>query len=146
MWMEMQIYSSVNGKSQVGNIWDKDIMTTKKGQSHKKISWDLKNLCILPENSAERLRPSRDCCWGYISIFENTPQKMPHLSLKSCCNFTYWFKEGRNWRIAVTQLRSMLRLHANTSSPGVYWRQKPNWPAHLELCQRNPGILERVLN
>ena len=28
-------------------------------------------------NSAEGLGPRTECCWGYISIFENTP--------KSCC-------------------------------------------------------------
>ena len=40
----------------------------------------------------------------------------------------------------------MLRLHANTSSPGVYWRKRLNQQAHLALCHRNPDILERVLN
>ena len=28
-------------------------------------------------NSAEGLGSGRECCWGYISVFENTP--------KSCC-------------------------------------------------------------
>ena len=37
MWMEVQVYS-VKAKSQAGNIWVKDIMTTQKGQSQKKIS------------------------------------------------------------------------------------------------------------
>ena len=37
-WMEVHIYSSVNVKSQAGNVWDKDITTTQKGQSQKKIS------------------------------------------------------------------------------------------------------------
>ena len=32
----------------------------------------------------------------------------------------------------------MLRLHANTSSPDVYWRRWPNRQTHLELCHRNP--------
>ena len=40
----------------------------------------------------------------------------------------------------------MSRLHANTSSPVVYWRKQPKWQAHLELCHRNPETLERVLN
>ena len=35
MWIEVHIYSV---KSQTGNIWVKDIMTTQKGQSQKKIS------------------------------------------------------------------------------------------------------------
>ena len=35
MWMEEHIYSSVSAKIQAGNIRDKDIMTTQKGQSQK---------------------------------------------------------------------------------------------------------------
>ena len=35
--MEVHIYS-VKAKSQAGNIWGKDIMTTQKGKSRKKIS------------------------------------------------------------------------------------------------------------
>ena len=38
MRMEAHIYSNVNVKSQAGNIWDKDITITQKGQSQKKIS------------------------------------------------------------------------------------------------------------
>ena len=34
-------------------------------------------------NSAERLKSRRECCWGYVSIFENTPKKLPHVSPKS---------------------------------------------------------------
>ena len=37
MWMEVHIYS-VKTKSQAGNMWVKDIMTTQKGHSWKKIS------------------------------------------------------------------------------------------------------------
>ena len=36
--MEVHIYSNVNVKSQAGNKWDKDITTTQKGQSQKRIS------------------------------------------------------------------------------------------------------------
>ena len=36
--MEVHIYRSVNVKSQAGNIWDKDIMTTEKSQRQNKIS------------------------------------------------------------------------------------------------------------
>ena len=35
MQMEVHLYSSVNVKSQAGNIWDNDISTTQKGQSQK---------------------------------------------------------------------------------------------------------------
>ena len=33
-------------------------------------------------NSAEGLRSRREHCWGYISIFENTPKKPPIFRLK----------------------------------------------------------------
>ena len=71
MWMEVPIYN-VEVKSQAGNIWVKDVMTTAR---------DRKKLCILPENLAG------EHYWGYIFIYENTPEKLPHLPPKSICNF-----------------------------------------------------------
>ena len=53
-------------------------------------------------NSAEGLGSRRKHCWGYVSVFENTPKKLPHLSPKICRNFNQWFKEGRSWSIVVT--------------------------------------------
>ena len=38
-------------------------------------AWGLKNLHILPENLARFLVSRRKCCWGYLSIFENTLEK-----------------------------------------------------------------------
>ena len=38
-------------------------------------------------NSAEGLGHRREPCLGYVSILENTPKKLPHLSPKSCLNF-----------------------------------------------------------
>ena len=35
-------------------------------------------------NSAEGLQSRTECCWGYVSIFENTPKKLLHLFPKSC--------------------------------------------------------------
>ena len=61
-----------------------------------------KNLRISPENSAEGLWSRREHCWGYISFYENALKKLLYLPPKSCCNCTYWFKERRSWRIAVT--------------------------------------------
>ena len=80
-----------------------------------------------------------------LCIYENAPPKLLHLPPKSCHIFNKWFKEGRNLSIAGTKLRSLLRLHASTSSPVVYRRKRPNQWAHLELCHRNPDILERML-
>ena len=45
----------------------------------KKSARDLKNLCILLENSAEGLWSMIECCWGCKSICDNTPEKLPHL-------------------------------------------------------------------
>ena len=53
-------------------------------------------------NSAEGLGSRRKHCWDYVSVFENTPKKLPHLSPKICRNFNQWFKEGRSWSIVVT--------------------------------------------
>ena len=39
-------------------------------------------------NSAEGLGSRRECCWDYVSVFENTPKTLLHLSPKSCHNFT----------------------------------------------------------
>ena len=49
---------------------------TKRPKLKKKSAGDLDNLCILLENSAEGLRSRRKCCWGYISVYENTPEKL----------------------------------------------------------------------
>ena len=117
-----------------------------KRQKPKENQLDPKNLCILPGNSAEGLGSRRECYWGYISIYENALKKFLHLAPKSCRNFTWWFKEGCNWSIAVIQLRSVLRLHANTLNPGVYLRKWLKRQAHVELCHKNPDILKRVLN
>ena len=39
-------------------------------------------------NSAEGFSSRRECYWGYVSILENKPKKLLHLSPKSCRNFT----------------------------------------------------------
>ena len=38
-------------------------------------------------NLAEGLGSRREHCWGYVSVFENTTKRLPHLSPKSCHNF-----------------------------------------------------------
>ena len=37
-----------------------------------------------------------------LSVFENMPKMLLHLSLKSCCNFTYWFREWCSQSIVIT--------------------------------------------
>ena len=54
---------NVNGSADaVLKLGVKDIMTIQKCQSCKISVTDLKNLCILPENSAEYLRFRRERC------------------------------------------------------------------------------------
>ena len=81
---------NVHAKSQADNIWVKNI----------------KNLCILLENSAVGLGSSRKRCWSYIvSAFENTPKNLVlqeimsfehsncivKVSVKATCyHFTSW--------------------------------------------------------
>ena len=72
MWMQAHIYS-VKAKSQVGNIWVKDIMATKKKTKATRYSdRDLKNLLILSENSAEGLWSKRALLGLCICLWENT--------------------------------------------------------------------------
>ena len=38
---------------------------------------NLKNVCILPENSEKGLGSRGECCWSYVeSVFENTPKNL----------------------------------------------------------------------
>ena len=49
----------------------------KKAKALRYSARDLKNLRILPENSAEGLRSRRQHCWRYIvSVSDNTPKKL----------------------------------------------------------------------
>ena len=125
MWMEVHLHS-VNAKSQAGS--------SRYNDNTKRPKWKENQLGILKIYAF---------CW---KIQQRTPGPGEHLPHKSCCNFTYWFMEVCSWSIVVTWLRLVSRLYANTSSPDIYWRKRPNWQAHLELCHRNPDVLERVLN
>ena len=39
-------------------------------------------------NSPEGLGSRKEYCWDYVSVLENTPKKLLHLSPKSCNNLT----------------------------------------------------------
>ena len=60
----------------------------RKATAERKLAGDLKNLHVLPQNSAEGLGSRRQRCWCFVSVYENTPKKLPHLPPKSCHNFT----------------------------------------------------------
>ena len=73
--MKEHVYS-VKAKSQAANIRVKYIMTTQKRPKLKENQVGI--LGISPRelmhyfgNSAESLGSRRECCWGYVSIFEN---------------------------------------------------------------------------
>ena len=54
-------------------------------------------------NSADGLGPKKQHCCNNVSVFENLPKKLLHLSPKSFHNFTWWFRrEGCSWSIAIT--------------------------------------------
>ena len=36
----------------------------------------ISKIYALPENSAGGLGSRRECCWGYVSVFENTTEKL----------------------------------------------------------------------
>ena len=49
---------------------------------------DYKNVHILRENSAGCLGSRRERCCGYVSVYENSPEKFLHVPPKICCSFT----------------------------------------------------------
>ena len=49
-------------------------------------------------------------------------------------------------QMAHNSLWQCLKPFIGDISPVVYRRKRPNRQAYLELCHRNPDILERVLN
>ena len=69
--MDVRKYSA-NAKNQAINIWVY-VTTTQKGQDRRILSLGLQ---IFTENLAEGLGFRRECCWGYVSIFVNTLEKL----------------------------------------------------------------------
>ena len=125
---------SVKAKSQLGNIWVKDIWQHKKVKATRYSARDLKNLSILPENSTEGLGSRKECCWHYVvSIFENTQTYLVVQRRVQLEHSSHIVKVG----VEATCVHSILEM---------YWGKRPNRWAHLELCHRNHDILERVLN
>ena len=47
---------------------------------------DCKDLRTLLEIQQRALGPGEQC-WSYLSIYENTPEKLPYLPPKIFCNF-----------------------------------------------------------
>ena len=120
MWMKVHI-CSVKAKSEAGNI-----MSQRYNGNIQRPKPHLRNVLIFPENSAEGFGSRREHYWHYVvCIFENAPRNL------------------------VVQGRVQLehnRQHLHTLISDVYWKKRPNQWAHLELCYRNPDILERLLN
>ena len=75
--------------------------------------------------------------WEYTQkVATSFPQELPQL---------YLVVQGRIQLEHSSHIVNT-RLHANTSSLGVYLRKRLKQRANLELCHRNPDILARVLN
>ena len=79
--MKMHIYSRT--KAIVATDVVSDIVTMEKGQSREKSTRDIKNLCILPKNSAEGLWPRRERCFITYLSMRILPKKLPHILPKS---------------------------------------------------------------
>ena len=57
----------------MSKTYDYNIKKPKLQDTHS--AWDLKNLCILPQNSVEGFMSRREQCGSYIvSVFENIPK------------------------------------------------------------------------
>ena len=123
MWLE--VYAALK-------LWVKQVTyeskiswKQKKAKPERKSDRDLKVFWILPEISAEGSRSRREVLLG-LHIYENTPEKLPHLPQKGLQ--LYLVVQG--WSILVTLLRLVSRLHAKTSSPDVHGRKRQNWWSH----------------
>ena len=102
---------------------------------------------IFTKNLARGIGFGRERCWGYVSIVVNTSRKPSfeiYLPFKSYCNLTQCFKERCSWSIVIPSLKSVPKLHTNTSNPDLKETTEP--AAHLKPCHRNPATLERILN
>ena len=74
--MEVHIYY-VKAGSQAVNMSQRYNDNIKRPKLLRYSARDLKNLCILLENSAEGLKSRRERCWHYVvSVFENTPKHL----------------------------------------------------------------------
>ena len=77
IWMEVHIYI-VKAKSQEGNIWVKHNDNAKRPKLNENqlgiLGISSREFTHSVGNSAEGFRSGREPCWGYISIFENTPK------------------------------------------------------------------------
>ena len=109
---------------------------------------DLKNLWILPENSAKCLGSRRECCCGYISIYENSPKKLQHLPSLSpeVCRSFFLMAQGR---MQLEHSSHVVKVGGKiTCQDFKSWHilKETTEPADpLELYHRNLDILENVL-
>ena len=126
MWMEVP-YTVLKQRHKLVKFESKIKWQHKKAKAERKSSRNCKNFHVLPENLAKGLGSRREHCWGYVSIYENTPGNLVvqrRVQLK--CNSH------------IAKVRVEATCHANTSSPEVYWRNQLNQWALLELCHRKP--------
>ena len=107
-------------------IYESNIWHPKKAKASRYSAKDLKNLRILPENPVEGLRSRREHCWSYVvSTFENATKSL--------------LVQGSVQLEHSSHIVKVYMLHANTSIPGIYWRERPKRQAHLELWHPGKG-------
>ena len=98
----------------------------------------------MSENSAEGLRSSGDHYWVYVSMrihpknAASSPKKLSQLYLV--------VQQRAQLEHSSHIVKFSVKATCWTSSSEVYWRKWLRWQAILELCHRNPNILEMVLN
>ena len=80
MWMQAHIYS-VKAKSQVGNIWVKDIMATKKRPKPQDTQIGILKIYSFCQKIQQKASGPRERCWVYVSVYEKTLEKLPQLYL-----------------------------------------------------------------
>ena len=87
--MSMEVHINiVKAKSQEVTYEYKIWWQNRKAKTERKSAAVLKIYTFCHKIQQASLRSRRERCWGYLSICENTPEKLLHLPPKSCHNFT----------------------------------------------------------
>ena len=109
----------VKANSEAGNI-GVCIMTTRKGRSRKLLSKESWKFMYFARNSAGDLRSRKKCCWGYVSIFENTTEKIKKVvtTLCSCSRKNTTGYSNHRVKVSVKATCLMLTFQTMTYTEG----------------------------
>ena len=136
--MDVHIYS-VKVNSHRGNICVY-VMTTKKGKAARYSARDLRILLIFQQGA---LGTRRECCLGYISIFENTPEKLILKSIFPLKVAATLVVQGRTQLEHINHMvKVAVKLHANNSSPDRLRHMKNKAVQQLHDSSRNSEAID----